>query len=650
MEYYFNVGICNSKGKVKKTYCENYYVSNSYIKSSSEKCHNKFIDFVNYGAIFGISEGIGDRSIAAKAAYIAMSNIPECYQKMQFFDDIEEVCFKDYIMELNNEVVKLSASEGKKIGLSIALLGIHNNKVISVNVGNSRVYRFREGRLTQISRDHTQRNLIMNSGRIFPDENTREKEYNKLTQFIGCVEDGSKLKPNISVLEDIEFGDMYLLCSDGLYNMVDKDEIARVMSSGADEKTIADILTQKAYLNGGKDNITVIAVKIKSTKEIKKPVNNKLKYIAAIFLLIAFLGTMITFFSKDIGGFFADVINPIFTKAVSKTIPSSYSDQDYQIYLEKQKKIIDKVTNDAEDPDHLIQSSRIPQLKLGNPNNEQMMNLNNGGFTLLLDDETYHISGKKNFLSKTIFVSEKAMNISNLSDVSIKFLNGEINPSFPEEKVVYFIDENNNISNWSSMTEMVATVSNNKAKSLLLYKNKLYYISFSDGTINSMSLSGKDIEEITKSKVKEFIIVEDFIFAINEENQIFRCNLNGGEIHLLSDKAEENLNFWDNNLYFIGTDKKIYSLNINYYNSLNLCYDMVASNLIVFDNKMYYCAENNIYMKNLNTGKTVKLQPETEKVDCKQINVNGRYLFYNDSKNQVFRIDTTDFKTNKISE
>jgi len=126
------------------------------------------------------------------------------------------------------------------------------------NVGDSRAYLLRAGRLGQITRDHSLVARLVETGRITPEEARTHPQRNMIYRSLGD-------KPEVEVdifTSKLERGDVLLLCSDGLWEMVTDDEILRIIESARDPQKACDALIEAANRAGGEDNIGVIVVEM----------------------------------------------------------------------------------------------------------------------------------------------------------------------------------------------------------------------------------------------------------------------------------------------------------------------------------------------------------------------------------------------------
>ena len=146
------------------------------------------------------------------------------------------------------------------MGTTLVMAWLYDNRMCVAHVGDSRLYRLREGCLEQVTRDHSLLQEQLDSGMISPAQARAFHSRNLVTRAVG-VEPG--VEPEIQDV-DVQVGDVFLLCSDGLSDMMEDGEIARTLREYGDDPAIAaDRLVEMANDNGGRDNVSVIVVKVR---------------------------------------------------------------------------------------------------------------------------------------------------------------------------------------------------------------------------------------------------------------------------------------------------------------------------------------------------------------------------------------------------
>lgn len=129
------------------------------------------------------------------------------------------------------------------------------------NLGDSRIYRFTDGALDQVSTDHSLVQELVDAGRITPDEVATHPERNVITRALG---DAVGVEADYFVVPLAE-AERILLCTDGINGMLDDDAIATILAEAADPRDAADRLVAAAVVAGGEDNATAIVVDVVGT-------------------------------------------------------------------------------------------------------------------------------------------------------------------------------------------------------------------------------------------------------------------------------------------------------------------------------------------------------------------------------------------------
>ncbi len=148
------------------------------------------------------------------------------------------------------------------MGTTIVVGLFHNDCVTLAHVGDSRIYRLRSGKFGPVTKDHSLIQELIDRGLYSPEEAARNAPKNLVTRALGIDAD---VKVDVAE-EKVEAGDLYLLCSDGLNDMVDDEEIHLTLSKyDGNLVRVAEELIRKANANGGKDNTSIILVRVKES-------------------------------------------------------------------------------------------------------------------------------------------------------------------------------------------------------------------------------------------------------------------------------------------------------------------------------------------------------------------------------------------------
>lgn len=168
---------------------------------------------------------------------------------------------REQIAGANTSIYQAAKSQPQYAGMGTTLVvGLFYDNYLSVaHIGDSRLYRLRQDEFKQITRDHSLLQEQIDSGMITEEMAMLSQNKNLVTRALGI---DPEVEPEIHTYE-VEAGDVYLLCSDGLSDMVEDDEIHLTVSSlQANVQLASQQLVQMANDNGGRDNVSVILVRV----------------------------------------------------------------------------------------------------------------------------------------------------------------------------------------------------------------------------------------------------------------------------------------------------------------------------------------------------------------------------------------------------
>ncbi|KIN75141.1 putative serine/threonine phosphatase [Sulfitobacter noctilucae] len=155
-----------------------------------------------------------------------------------------------------NDLIRTHAADldGGVIGATVAALLIHETQFACVWSGDSRVYVLREGKLIQQSQDHTEVRMLLDAGSITEQEAENWPRKNVITRAVGVTD-----TPNCEViLGEVQVGDAFLICSDGLNEHLEDSDIVGILLNHAPQDACAALIAETVR-RGARDNVTVIA-------------------------------------------------------------------------------------------------------------------------------------------------------------------------------------------------------------------------------------------------------------------------------------------------------------------------------------------------------------------------------------------------------
>ncbi len=233
-----------------------YQSSTGKVRDKNEDAVGKFEN--KQGLILAlITDGIGGNNAGEVASQLVVTNIGSSFEKTDIGNLSEiEVWFKQKLVQANAAIIDQSNADQRLRGMGTTMVAalIDQQNSLLANIGDSRGYVFSNGKLTQITEDHSYVNELVKHGDITPDQAKNNPYKNIITKSLGINDDSAAdFKPY-----KIQKNDQILLCTDGLTNMVDDPDIAKVLAMDEDLQAKCNLLVSMANQNGGADNITVL--------------------------------------------------------------------------------------------------------------------------------------------------------------------------------------------------------------------------------------------------------------------------------------------------------------------------------------------------------------------------------------------------------
>ncbi len=242
---------CNI-GKLRKNNEDNLFFNGRWLDADNNGIKHPLTTRIsNEDSLFAVFDGMGGEECGEIAAYIAASETDVCFEKSKkrLFSPrtlLEELCVK-----LNNAVYSHALKHSvSRMGSTMAAVFFRDEEIYACNIGDSRIFQIRKNSFLQISEDHVE---------ILP-PNANHKP--RLTQHLGMDPTEIAVEPHIAKGKLLR-GDQYLICSDGLTDMLSNIEIHSIIKSHAGLKTAMEALINAALEKGGKDNVTAILCRVR---------------------------------------------------------------------------------------------------------------------------------------------------------------------------------------------------------------------------------------------------------------------------------------------------------------------------------------------------------------------------------------------------
>ncbi|MCD8020723.1 MAG: Stp1/IreP family PP2C-type Ser/Thr phosphatase [Clostridiales bacterium] len=202
--------------------------------------------------LYIVADGMGGHKAGDKASSFSVTRFVELAKNAE--NALPFLSMEKIIKQVNLEVYRLSQREEYAgMGTTFVAATVVDSVVYVMNIGDSRLYYY-DGILRQVTMDHSLVEELVRAGELKRSESRHHPQINIITKAVGVTEN---IQPDFFMF-DITPGQKFLLCSDGLSNMVDDDKLEEIMSGPGEMKELAQECIDEALFYGGLDNIAVV--------------------------------------------------------------------------------------------------------------------------------------------------------------------------------------------------------------------------------------------------------------------------------------------------------------------------------------------------------------------------------------------------------
>ena len=260
-KFLLDASVRSDVGNVRKNNEDNYFLCGEYREDVNLNDSRKECRVTDDKALFSVCDGMGGEAHGEIASLVAVANM-RGFESKDFGAPVHED-----VLRLNELVCEEVRKRGRmRMGSTLTNIYIDNGKAIATNLGDSRSYLLRNGELSRLSVDHDEATHLMQLGLLTEEEAATDGRRHQLTQFLGMMEDDIIPVPFVGDVIDLKAGDRFLICSDGITDVLSDDDIRDILSVKDKAGKASNDLVETALLKNSKDNCTAMVIDVK-----KKP-------------------------------------------------------------------------------------------------------------------------------------------------------------------------------------------------------------------------------------------------------------------------------------------------------------------------------------------------------------------------------------------
>lgn len=273
------------------------------------------------GCLYVVADGLGGHEYGEKASTLAVETLLKVYFEAPDIAPEKRLC--DIIQHVNQSLIsftKKNLQDGQKTATTVVAAVVRKNSLLVANVGDSRAYLIRAGKIRQITNDHSLVGELVRAGTITEGEAQESKFKNRLSRSVGS---DPKLEVELYPPIPLRQGDIILLCTDGLTQYATAQILLEAVSRGT-SKEIAERLIRFAKSKGGTDNITAAVIKYGKRSNLIGSKKFKIVTLALLsFLMLAAVSVLGWYLFTGPTGLFKQTATPTASPSMTATLTAT---------------------------------------------------------------------------------------------------------------------------------------------------------------------------------------------------------------------------------------------------------------------------------------------------------------------------------------
>ncbi len=240
---------------------DNYYLDGAFLPEGEEDAAPRAAGLRSKG-VLAVFDGMGGEQAGEYASFTAADLLARKRGELLGVRDQEAFrsAVRAYVREVNGRLRRRGEELQATVGAAMTLLLLRGREALICNLGDCRIYCLRKGRLSLLTRDHTLAAFLQRRGDLTPEEARKDPRRHALMRHMGSDQGGDALDPYFRRME-LEAGDRFLLCSDGVSGSLEEADLIRLLGKGS-PAAAAKALTEAAIRTGSRDNLTVLCAQV----------------------------------------------------------------------------------------------------------------------------------------------------------------------------------------------------------------------------------------------------------------------------------------------------------------------------------------------------------------------------------------------------
>lgn len=250
------------KGNVRRRNDDNYYL---FEQIRSLKDENSIaVGEARETCICAVFDGVGGMEHGNEAAFYAADFLNQYEERViEACNDKKNLGLKSEILQMNEKICE-KAKEIGNMGTTIALISVNKDTIYTLNLGDSRIYHIGNQGLQQLSKDHNMAQFLLELNIISSDVCNKHRGKHELTQYLGINKEEMLIEPYVYSFEKTGKKESFLLCTDGLLDGVEEQELYRILqkNSSLELKQQLESVVHRAVEKGSRDNVTAMIIEV----------------------------------------------------------------------------------------------------------------------------------------------------------------------------------------------------------------------------------------------------------------------------------------------------------------------------------------------------------------------------------------------------